>query len=80
MSDAEWWITSHEDELRKVAEQVHMDDATVQMVTALVLQGFSDDDIVQYVLELTPTPDGQHAPHAGVAELVASVRVLVANA
>jgi hypothetical protein len=79
MTDIEHWIELHETELHQLAEREGAHDDTVRFLATLVLTGVTDTDIYDHLRQLIPSPDGQHSPLAGAAELLHEVRQLVAT-
>ena len=75
----ERWTGRHETELHELAERTGVHDDTVHFLATLVLGGWTDTAIYEQLLELIPSPDGQHNPLADAPELLEEVRRLVAT-
>ena len=78
MNSIEDWLETHDEQLRRLATRLDTDPDVPRFLAALVLAGFSDDDIFDHVRSTLPSWDGQESPLARVADALNEVHQVIA--
>ena len=78
-SDAGHGLEHLGEELRRLAERAHVDEALVRAIATMVVGGLPDAEIYDRFRATVPSPDGQVSPLRGLPELLVEVRRAVAS-
>lgn len=79
VSDATNWLTGNDEGLQRIAERAEVDADVARAAAALVLAGYTDEEIVDELREHVLVMDGQFSPMRHIPQLLFEVRELVAR-
>jgi hypothetical protein len=80
MDEIRDWLQLHDDSLTAIAERLGLETGSVRAAAALVLEGWTDDDIVEAIRNQIVAMDSQEHPVRNVPQMVFEVRRVLADA